>query len=164
MEHWKPIASYEDCYEVSDHGRVKSLRRGIILSPILNGGYFFVSLCVDGIVKINYIHKLVLEAFVEPRPPGTECCHGDGVKTNNKLENLRWGTRSENQMDRVKHGVSNRGERCGSSKLTEWDVGWIRKFLKHGFAGQRYLARVFGVNEATIRKIKKRERWGWLEV
>ena len=163
-ETWKPVVGHEGFYSVSDLGRVESLRRGIILSPILRGGYFFVNLHVDGVRKMGDIHALVLEAFIGPRPAGMECRHDDGIKTNNNVENLRWGTRSENQMDRAKHGTSNRGERCGSSKLTEWSVGWIRRFLEHGFAGQRYLARMFGVDEATIRKIKKREIWAWLEV
>jgi len=53
----------------------------------------------------RYIHHLVLEAFVGPRPPGTECCHRNDIKTDNRLENLRWDTSSANMYDRVRNGI-----------------------------------------------------------
>jgi hypothetical protein len=51
------------------------------------------------------VHTLVLEAFVGPRPPGKEACHGNGQPGDNRLSNLRWGTRSENIADAVRHGT-----------------------------------------------------------
>ena len=47
----------------------------------------------------------VLEAFVGPCPPGLEACHGNDVADDNRLENLRWDTRTENQLDRVRNGI-----------------------------------------------------------
>lgn len=55
-------------------------------------------------MKNKYIHRLVLEAFVGPCPDGMEALHSDGNKTNNNVDNLRWGTPSENNRDIVKHG------------------------------------------------------------
>jgi HNH endonuclease len=52
------------------------------------------------------LHSLVLECFVGPRPPGMECRHLDGNPSNNALENLAWGTRSENRADQVRHGTA----------------------------------------------------------
>jgi hypothetical protein len=50
------------------------------------------------------VHKLVMEAFVGPCPPGKQCLHRDGNGLNNRLENLRWGTPEENTQDMIKHG------------------------------------------------------------
>lgn len=71
---------------------------------------------------------------------------------------LSWKTPSENQMDRVEHGTSNRGTRSGSSKLNEKDVLAIHSSRDHSTK----LAKRFGVSEATIRDIQSGRRWGWL--
>lgn len=51
---------------------------------------------------VRYVHHLVLEAFVGLRPQGTECCHYDGDTTNNRLDNLRWGTSADNKADAIR--------------------------------------------------------------
>ena len=124
-ERWVPIPGWDGYYEVSDQGRVKSCARSIhrsdgsvwpikerILKPAhaLNG-YLTVSLSrVDGI-KRSYVHRLVLESFAGPAPEGTECCHWNGVRDDNRLCNLRWGTRSANMFDAVRHGTHPRMSR-----------------------------------------------------
>lgn len=52
----------------------------------------------------RYVHQLVLEAFVGPRPEGMEACHWNDVCTDNRLENLRWDTTSANRHDQVRNG------------------------------------------------------------
>jgi hypothetical protein len=74
-------------------------------------------------------------------------------------EHIYAGTRSDNQMDRVKDGTSNRGERHGNSKLTEEQVREIRAYPK----GYILTARKFGVSPQLIGRIRKRELWYWLE-
>lgn len=120
-EVWKPVIGWESSYEVSDHGRVRSVPRWRRHSRnpdklVLVRGQLrklftdtdrrvFVSLSrpgVNGRVS-RMVHRLVLEAFVGPCPPGMECCHFDGDSTNNHLSNLRWDTHSSNQFDRVRH-------------------------------------------------------------
>lgn len=59
----------------------------------------------DGNYKQGRVHQLVLIAFAGPAPAGCEVLHNDGNPGNNRLANLRWGTRSENLYDRVRHGV-----------------------------------------------------------
>jgi len=71
----------------------------------------------DGKPTKVLVHHLVLEAFVGPRPPGKEGCHWDNNRANNYIENLRWGTRSDNMQDSVRHGThnglaANRARRC----------------------------------------------------
>lgn len=117
-ETWKPVVGYEGYYEVSDHGNVRSVDRtvqrsdgvvqrfkGHLRKPQVDEfGYLRISLRKDGKSHHFRVHRLVLEAFVGPCPEGTEACHGDGDRSNNRLENLRWDTKSENQYDRVRHG------------------------------------------------------------
>jgi len=115
-ERWLPVPGYEECYEVSDYGRVRSLDRSVrcahnatrrvrgqLLTPIRGShGYFAVSLSRN---DKRTIHTLVLEAFVGPCPPGMECCHGPGGADDNTLANLSWGTRSKNMSDTIRDGT-----------------------------------------------------------
>lgn len=118
-ESWVPITDWEDLYEVSSEGRVRSLNRkarargghtrnlkGRILTPRtdINTGHLSVDLYRDKFRVTKKVHRLVLEAFVGPCPEGSEALHHDDVPTNNHLSNLRWGTRSENAQDRVRNG------------------------------------------------------------
>jgi hypothetical protein len=104
------------------------------------------------------VHHLVLEAFIGPRPDGFEACHGNGDPTDNRVENLRWGTHEENHDDRAMHGTLNRGERAGGAKLTAATVLEIRSLAARGVL-QRDIAMRYGVHFGTVSKIVKRERW-----
>lgn len=119
IEEWRPIAGYEDLYSVSNTGYVRSEHRVVarkdgrvctrherILAPNVNGsGHHSVQLCRGAVGKRRFIHQLVLEAFVGPRPPGMESLHGDGNPANNHVANLRWGTTAENRQDSIRHGT-----------------------------------------------------------
>ena len=117
-EQWRPIPGYEGLYEVSDHGRVRSLDRvvrrgahtlrlpGEIKALVDNGhGRKRAYLSRDGQMQRPQVHRLVLETFVGPCPAGMEACHNDGNPANNRLENLRWDTGSENMRDKRRHGT-----------------------------------------------------------
>lgn len=116
-ETWVPIRGYDGVYEVSDWGHVRSLDRrlqssagwyrkyrGCILAPRLSRGHCAVSLCKNGCTVEKYVHRLVLEGFVGPCPPGKEGCHDNGDPLDNRRTNLYWGTSSENSYDMVRHG------------------------------------------------------------
>lgn len=83
---------------VSDNGEVKDLK-GNLKIVRYDHGYQSVQVKSNGKNKICRIHKLVLETFVEARPKGLECRHLDGNPLNNKLENLKWDTHSNNVKD-----------------------------------------------------------------
>src|ERR1700733_11603441 len=131
----KPIPKYGGFYKVSDTGRVWTCRvpgrrkdkkgpwREMTLSPHIRSGHLLVGLVYGDQPKTRYVHQLVLEAFVGPCPEGMECRHfPDRNPANNNLENLQWATYQTNQIDRTKHGTSNRGERCAASKLIKNQV------------------------------------------
>ena len=110
-ERWVPIPDFPG-YEVSDLGRVRSLatpatrKRGRILKPsrtVSGNDRVAVGLYRDGKRHMRLVHRIVLEAFVGPRPEGMECCHFDDDPTNNSLENLRWDTRTANRQDMLRN-------------------------------------------------------------
>ena len=85
-------------YEVSNQGRVRNAHTGLVLRPRKhNWGYQQVALFYKGQRKDCYIHDLVATAFVEGWREGLEVNHKNGVKTDNRVENLEWVTASENQ-------------------------------------------------------------------
>lgn len=118
-EEWKPIPGWEGSYEVSTYGRVRSVPRlvvpkghvkavrfpGRVLRAAPVRGYLAVSLNSPSRKQTKKIHRLVLEAFVGPPPEGHQGCHRDGSKLNNRLENLYWGTISQNSRDAIRHGT-----------------------------------------------------------
>lgn len=98
FEEWRPVHGYEDLYEVSDKGRVRSMRgnRNILKPGHCGSLYNYVTLCKDGELKKLYIHRMVAEAFI----PNPDCLpqvnHIDENKTNNTAANLEWCTAQYN--------------------------------------------------------------------
>lgn len=109
-ERWRAVVGYEGRYEVSSEGRVRSLPSrtgsGRILKQTLREGYPKVSLSRDGKAKSFAVHRLVAFAFLgEPNGEAQMVLHSDGSQTNNSVENLRWGTASDNVQDAIRHGT-----------------------------------------------------------
>lgn len=103
MEIWQPHPKFA-LYEISTAGAVRSntpWSKGAVLSgsPDRKG---YRRVYVAG--KLRYVHQLVLETYVGPCPPGQECLHANDVPDDNRLENLRWGSRSDNRHDSVRNG------------------------------------------------------------
>jgi hypothetical protein len=170
-ERWLPVTGWEGLYEVSDLGRVRSLRHrttsgmrgGRMLKPHLNPrGYLVVELKRSGERRTCQVHRLVLEAFTGSCPPGMEGRHGPGGKLDNRASQLCWGTQSENYgPDRVRDGTSNRGERCGTAKLTAAIVAECRQRHAAGQT-QSILMREFGVTSATMSRAITGKAWAHL--
>jgi len=168
-ERWLPVVGYEGWYSVSNHGHLRRERAGQgavagkLLKPLKNSyGYPQASLWKEGISRKCFFHRLVMAAFVGPCPDGKEVNHKDGIKSNCRVENLEYVTRSENNLHAHRTGlVSCRGSNNGRSKLTEKDVHIIRSLLGH--ETRAAIAELFGVHRITINGIARGTTWGWLE-
>lgn len=111
-EKWKPIPGYEGLYEVSDQGNVRTLRgwRGAPIPSLLTQhvnfkGYMRVSLSKDGKAKTWFVHVLVLLAFVGAKSGKLQSRHLNGDPADNRLANLRYGTKRQNLQDQIAHGT-----------------------------------------------------------
>lgn len=168
-ERWRPIA-HHPLYDVSDRGRVRSWnshgnrakRPKVLKLPPGNHGYPVVKLYDGGgkdTARDWLVHRLVLDTFVGECPEGMECCHNNGIRTDNRLDNLRWGTYAENQHDKNKHGTHNKGERHGRSRLTEAKVVLIRSLYETGMFPQMKLATMFDIGQDHVSDIVNYKLW-----
>lgn len=104
-EIWVNIIGFK-LYQVSNLGRVKSLRNNKILSQTIIFGYHLVRLTENSISKQHRVHRLVAEAFI-PNPEFKETVnHEDGNKSNNNVNNLRWATQLENNVHAYQNGLN----------------------------------------------------------
>lgn len=118
IETWKSVDGFEGVYEVSDLGRVRSIPRvtetkrgpwmyrGRVLKNNKGAnGYAMVKLKSPGREETKYVHHLVANTFMGPTPDGLDICHNDGDAMNPALSNLRFDTRRENNLDKIRHGT-----------------------------------------------------------
>ena len=157
-EFWKPISGFER-YMISSHGRVRGLK-GTYIGQITKDGYMGVTLFRHGSRHQRFIHNLMLETFVSPRPfPGAVTRHLDGVRVHNVLSNICWGTQQENADDRATHGTSYAGENNPKAILTEEKVNLIRAALTNPLFTMAEISREFGVSPSTIENINSGKTW-----
>lgn len=163
-ESWSPCPQGRDLYEVSNLGRVRSWnnnRWGRRATPILlrlrenDDGYLVVNL---GRGVVRTVHSLVCEAFHGPCPLGMEAAHGNGRPADNRAENLRWATPTDNNADQLKHGTRRRGSAKVGAKLTETDVLEIRRLRASGVKNKD-IAMQFGVAPMTASEAARGLKW-----
>lgn len=140
------------------HGRLGDVWRPMAVS-YSRLGRGTIKLRRDNRYFTKNFSRLLLTAFAGPPRAGYVCRHLNGNPTDNRLSNLKWGTNSENQVDRVLHGTSNQGSRHGMSKLTETDVRSIRGMYATGRYTFSAIARLFGVSRRTIAGVVNRAGW-----
>lgn len=165
MEVWKKIEGYEDIYEISNYGRIKSLSRLVnnhsgfkkllkekyLKNHISKTGYFVVDLKNNNVRKTFKVHRLIAIHFIEKVIDKNYINHIDGNKLNNEISNLEWCTIKENNYHAKKIGLKNDcGVNNSKSKLKIEDVFYIRNSnLK-----LKELALMFNMCESGISKIK----------
>lgn len=174
-EIWKPIKGFEGYYEISNMGRVKSLERmvpyrilglyrkqeGQILSAASDGyGYLFVILNKNRTKKTGKIAILVAEAFVSGKKEGLQVNHKNGVKTDNRSENLEWVTPRENTLHAIEVlGKRRDKENHWKHKITIAQVEEMRELYKTGLFSQTELAKRYGIHRGQLSKICNHKSW-----
>ena len=159
-EIWKEIEGYEGKYFVSNFGRIKSMPNKSwnserILKP-LKQEYCLIDLCKNAKVKKFYIHRIVAKTFILNNENKPDVNHINGDKHDNRLENLEWVTKSENQKHAAKLGLINcKGSRNSQSKLTEEIVLSIFKSNKRNVE----LSKEYNISQPTICDIRKGRSW-----
>jgi hypothetical protein len=156
----KDIVGFED-YAICADGRVWSKRTVGFLKPTIVRGYQQVCLSVGGFKVKRAVHRLVAWAFI-PNPEGKpQVNHRNGVKADNRVENLEWATCSENILHAFSTGLNEgrKGEEHHAAKLTEADVIDIRTRYAAGGIFQRELADEFGLTPSTVGEIIRLEIW-----
>jgi len=154
MEEWKDIKGYEGLYQVSNLGRIKSLLFGreLIRKPCIDGwGYAMVGLYKKGVkMRMRKIHRIVMSEFVGDSI--LDVNHKNGIKTDNRLENLEYCTQSENTIHlyRVLGHKAPSGERHHKAKLTKEQIYQI----KNDKRTLKRIAQDYNCHYTTIHYIK----------
>jgi hypothetical protein len=168
MEIWKDVVDWEQYYEVSNMGNVRSkIRKGTtnfgertyggktLKSFIHMNGYPTVNLTTSTKRKQSSVHRLVAEAFLGRCPDGMECCHNNGNPKDATLENLRWDTVSNNHSDKKNHGTWGGGQNSASAKLNEQQA----KNVKYSKKPLSYFAEKYNMSIGGLSKIRYGESW-----
>lgn len=103
IEEWKEIDGYDGKYRISNLGNVQTLKSygyKLLKNNLGNNGYYYVILYDDVLkTKIHYVHQQVAKYFIGPKENGLYVLHGDGTRTNNNVNNLRYGQKEKIKQD-----------------------------------------------------------------
>lgn len=177
-EEWRDAPGFP-AYAVSNLGRIKRVAPdgyGRMLGRAMSqtttkAGYRLCGLSHEGGRRTILVHRLVCSAFHGPPPSNKhQAAHNDGDRSNNRCDNLRWATPSQNEMDKRDHGTVRegakhhsamnpecvaRGSRVGTSKLTEEQIICIRADARPRAA----VAAHYGLNETYVSDIRSHRVW-----
>jgi hypothetical protein len=163
MEIWVPVYGLP-AYQVSNLGNIKRIahvgfhkRYGNrnfqerMLKPAKNN---------DGYLRLNigkkhkFVHVIVLESFVGPRPKGMQVCHNNGKPDDNRLENLRWDSPKNNVQDRKKHGTYQYGEKNHQFKYSKE----LKQEIIASLESAKILAKRLNISEGAIYSIRHKHK------
>jgi transposase len=168
-EEWRPVAGFEGYYSVSNLGNVRRDAPGPKTWPgrLLNQiptqhGYFSVGLSRPGVKQRPLmVHRLVCTAFFGPAPtPKHEPNHKNGIKTDNRVENLEWATRQQNMQHAYDTGLHGfyKGSQASAAKLNEEQVAEILQLIA-ARAYHKDIAKRFGISMKMVSEIALRNHW-----
>ena len=142
-------------YCVSTSGNVRRIGGPVLNLGKQSGPYLHITTSGGGVKKTRYIHTMVLETFVGPRPVGFQASHLNGNRYDNRVENLIWESPSSNCRRKMGHGTEPTGEERWSAKLLYDEAVTI----KMSPMTECRLAKVFGVSQTEINRIKNGTTW-----
>lgn len=172
-EVWVDIDGYENFYQVSSMGRVRSLDRVVMCGiktqtlyqkirkqSLDSDGYCVINLFRDGKAKRHKVHRIVGNHFIYNTKNKPHINHKKGIKTDNRVTELEWATVSENNKHSFNIGLKcgKKGESHWNSKLDKFKVLKIRAFLQLGLPISK-IGSMFDVSPATIRDISIGTTW-----
>jgi hypothetical protein len=178
-EIWKPIKEYEKSYEVSSLGNIRSVERCVRCNNGLNvlpsrirlpfkakslrykDFYFRIGLRKNNKYKNFLVHRLVAEAFIQNIDNKPQVNHKNGIKTDNRVENLEWCTPKENTIhafeNKLNHAI--KGSKNHFSKLNEFQVRRIRLIREITGLSINKLGKMFNITKDAIWRILQRKTW-----
>lgn len=165
MEIFKDIVKFENKYQISNTGKVRNKKTGLLLKPKYNRkGYQYVNLSISKTKSTKwYIHRLVGFHFIPNLEHKPQINHIDGNKQNNVVENLEWVTNAENQRHAVLNNLHFQGETHKDSKFTNESIRLIPELVKIGFS-VKDLNKLTGVAVQNIIKILNGKTWRQLNL
>jgi hypothetical protein len=146
-------------YWITRDGEIFSEQSGKVLKGGFSStGYRAAILCYRGDRMKVMHHQLVARAFIGPQVEGIVVNHKNGIKTDNRAENLEYCTPKENREHAKRNGLYTSGERCSWAKLTSEKARAIRDKHRAG-VGIMTLSREYGVNKKAISQIISEKTW-----
>ena len=171
---WYPIPEFEGYYEITRCGRIRSLPRWVRSHPRHLGGvgirkipgrelrpspikiqrYLRVTLTKESVHYHRYIHCLLAEIFIGPRPPGMLVCHNNGKFQDNRIENLRYDAHEGNMLDAIAHGAVARARITrGGEILSDERVMEIRQILAERGNRITAISKELGIRRGIVKGI-----------
>jgi len=160
-EIWKNIPGYENHYQASNLGRIKSIKKDKNLIRKLSldgGGYQILSLCINGKCLTKKVHRLVLESFLGSNELHVN--HKNSIRIDNRLINLEYCTIAENNKHSIAIGNKDcNGENSGKAILTNEKAIKIRELYAFGGITQLTLSKMYNISRDNVGYVIRRKTW-----
>jgi hypothetical protein len=150
IEIYKDIVGYEGIYQVSNLGNVKRINKKNLnyLKPFYSNGYYRIGLSQNNVCKKYFIHRLVAQSFIDNPNNLQQVNHINGIKIDNRIENLEWCTPKDNIIHSYKTGLQTQkkgDDSKQSKKIIDIATGEI-------YNSSLPLSKKIGVSRSTLRK------------